>query len=328
MKPSNEERRKALAGVRRVLAKLYPRAEDARRVATEAGLSEATIDFSGSADSFWFNVINEAELQGSVEAILGIAKRENPDSGELKRVSATYSTTTHINVALLVLAFAVGFAIVVSVIACIARRNEICNTSENERGNRSCNLFGVSCSQCINDSPTPRRPIDSTVPPRPISPTSPTEPIGSTGPAGPSWTVLYAEQTGPQNTIGTGVWFDVPGVRITHRTSGPATVDLFVNGVMAAEEEMATGVATCSLRIVINNSPTGHPVDGIFVAEPRSRRAGDRSRRTAPFAFSQRVYRPPGPHTFQLQISKTQGDTNCSLADSAHVRVRFYATFH
>jgi hypothetical protein len=72
------------AAVRRILAELYPRTADARRIATDAGISTARIDFNGDAETTWFHVYTEAGRQDRRDALLAVAAGEYPMNRELR----------------------------------------------------------------------------------------------------------------------------------------------------------------------------------------------------------------------------------------------------
>ena len=72
--------------LRRVLALLYPRETDQRRIVTDAGLPEAAFGFEASADNTWFNIlrrVNNAQL----DALLGHVLEEYPDHEALTKLT-------------------------------------------------------------------------------------------------------------------------------------------------------------------------------------------------------------------------------------------------
>lgn len=58
------------------LAKLYGDPESARRVATEAGLLAAMLDFSGTSIDIWHRIVQQAENRGLLLSLLSVARRE------------------------------------------------------------------------------------------------------------------------------------------------------------------------------------------------------------------------------------------------------------
>lgn len=77
--------RSHLVRVRAVVAELYPREVEQRRVVAEAGLRQAAIAFDAGADNSWFNILAYAEKQHRVDAIMEIVLAENPDNELLAR---------------------------------------------------------------------------------------------------------------------------------------------------------------------------------------------------------------------------------------------------
>jgi nucleoside phosphorylase len=72
-----------LTHLRRILADLYPRMIEQRRVAADAGLREGAIAFDPSADTSWFNILQYADKQGRVEALIALARTEYPNNEQL-----------------------------------------------------------------------------------------------------------------------------------------------------------------------------------------------------------------------------------------------------
>ncbi|UPT99447.1 serine protease [Bradyrhizobium barranii subsp. apii] len=66
------------------MANLYPLDSDARRIATKAGLRATHIKFENKAISTWFNILEYANLQGKIEAILVAALEEYPNDETLR----------------------------------------------------------------------------------------------------------------------------------------------------------------------------------------------------------------------------------------------------
>lgn len=80
--PSSNESKYATPGsgpvsLRARLARIYPSAEDARRVVDEAGLPADRIDFAGGADVRWHKILTEARLvPDGIERLLAVIVRE------------------------------------------------------------------------------------------------------------------------------------------------------------------------------------------------------------------------------------------------------------
>lgn len=74
-----------LTKLNEILANLYPQDTDARRVSTNAGLKNAFIQFDNKAINTWFNILQYANGQGKVDAIVERALEENPDDDSLKQ---------------------------------------------------------------------------------------------------------------------------------------------------------------------------------------------------------------------------------------------------
>jgi hypothetical protein len=74
--------------LRRVLADLYPREADQRRVVADAQLPAATILFDASAANSWSSILREANLRDRVDAVLKVALDDYPDNEVLRRVNA------------------------------------------------------------------------------------------------------------------------------------------------------------------------------------------------------------------------------------------------
>jgi hypothetical protein len=66
--------------LRDLLAQLYPREDEARRVASDAGLPVGRIVFSSSAQTRWHNVLEEAaKTRWGVQAVRQVAAHEYPE---------------------------------------------------------------------------------------------------------------------------------------------------------------------------------------------------------------------------------------------------------
>lgn len=74
--------------LRDALVSLYDGAANIRRVARDAGVSLARIDASGSAETAWFSVVEEAAKTGHVGALLAVALREYPSDAALRALTA------------------------------------------------------------------------------------------------------------------------------------------------------------------------------------------------------------------------------------------------
>jgi hypothetical protein len=66
-----------------VLANMYTRDADIRRVATSAGLDPVYIDFDGPSISVWHQVLAEAVRRNRVEALIAVAQQEYGDNTQL-----------------------------------------------------------------------------------------------------------------------------------------------------------------------------------------------------------------------------------------------------
>ena len=75
----------SISKLNEILANLYPRDNDARRMATKAGLRTAYIEFDNKAINTWFNILQYAKSQRSVDNVIAGALEENPDDESLKR---------------------------------------------------------------------------------------------------------------------------------------------------------------------------------------------------------------------------------------------------
>ena len=70
------------------LAELYPDVADARRVADDAGVTTAPIDFGGKVINMWHAILTEADKHDQVGAIIKIALDEYPRQAELVHLQA------------------------------------------------------------------------------------------------------------------------------------------------------------------------------------------------------------------------------------------------
>lgn len=69
-----------LRELREELAKLYPHEADARRVASDAGLALARIDFSGNAQVRWQSILDEARKTDELQPLMWVVSKEYPTS--------------------------------------------------------------------------------------------------------------------------------------------------------------------------------------------------------------------------------------------------------
>lgn len=83
-------RQQALVALRDALADLYTDAATARRVASDAGLDLRQISFSTRALDNWTAILDEAEKQGLVSDLIGIARKEYPRYQRLADAAAAY----------------------------------------------------------------------------------------------------------------------------------------------------------------------------------------------------------------------------------------------
>lgn len=67
-----------LNSIQRVLAELYPKEADQRRLVVESGLREASVAFNSIADTSWFEILRYANNQQAVDELLEVILKENP----------------------------------------------------------------------------------------------------------------------------------------------------------------------------------------------------------------------------------------------------------
>lgn len=72
---------------RAALSSLYGSPDDALRLTTDAGMPRARIDFTGSMQTVWFRVIEEAAKGGHLSALMRAACEEYPQHAELARLA-------------------------------------------------------------------------------------------------------------------------------------------------------------------------------------------------------------------------------------------------
>lgn len=77
--------------LRKSLAELYSSPMEATRVAADAGIQTSRVAFSGSAESIWFSVLQEARKSAQIADLLGVALTDYPKHPELKRLAASLS---------------------------------------------------------------------------------------------------------------------------------------------------------------------------------------------------------------------------------------------
>jgi Trypsin-like peptidase domain/Effector-associated domain 1 len=77
--------RQALINLRELLARIYPTERDARTVAVEAGLNTGLISLEGtSIINTWFAILQHADNQDKVDAVVLRALRDHPDNEALQ----------------------------------------------------------------------------------------------------------------------------------------------------------------------------------------------------------------------------------------------------
>ncbi|MEK1890376.1 MAG: trypsin-like peptidase domain-containing protein [Phyllobacterium sp.] len=77
--------KEATKNLRSILANLYPMIGDGRRLAKDAGLSEAQIEFSNKAINNWFSILERAKHEYKIDSIVALAIDENPENEALLR---------------------------------------------------------------------------------------------------------------------------------------------------------------------------------------------------------------------------------------------------
>lgn len=73
-----------------VLAGLYTSETDSRRVVLAADMDPQQIEFSAKAITNWQAILEEAQKQAKVEALIGIATRDYPNNQALQAAAAAY----------------------------------------------------------------------------------------------------------------------------------------------------------------------------------------------------------------------------------------------
>ena len=77
------DRQDFLRRLRVALADCYPQRARAELLAQDAGLSLTQIDLSGAPIEFWQRIVEEAERQGKIEALLEVAIEQAPARRDL-----------------------------------------------------------------------------------------------------------------------------------------------------------------------------------------------------------------------------------------------------
>ncbi|MBA3534603.1 MAG: trypsin-like peptidase domain-containing protein [Ardenticatenales bacterium] len=75
-----------LSKLRDVLATLYTSPADIRRVVQDAGLNMAYLDFSQAPINIWQSILEEADKQTMVQAIIDVARRQYPNNQALAQI--------------------------------------------------------------------------------------------------------------------------------------------------------------------------------------------------------------------------------------------------
>jgi V8-like Glu-specific endopeptidase len=76
---------KRLTSLRRLLAELYPREAEQRRVVSDAGLRAASVSFDPTAATSWFNILEEASRQQRVNEVVSVVLEEYPGNELLRQ---------------------------------------------------------------------------------------------------------------------------------------------------------------------------------------------------------------------------------------------------
>ncbi len=77
-----------------ILAELYPADDDVRRLANQAGLPPAYIDFDGPAIQVWHSLLEQAQQRGRVQALIEIVQGEYPENQPLTQAIQAYDPET------------------------------------------------------------------------------------------------------------------------------------------------------------------------------------------------------------------------------------------
>lgn len=73
----------SLRRLRTILAHLYPEQQSARRVADDAGINTASVNWTGSAIDYWQALLQAAKNNGQLDGLLAVATEEYPGNREL-----------------------------------------------------------------------------------------------------------------------------------------------------------------------------------------------------------------------------------------------------
>lgn len=78
--------------LRAVLAGLYSTPQDAMRLASDAGVTRARVDFAGPMQTVWFNLLEEATKSGRTVALIRAARGDYPQNPALERLERFSAT--------------------------------------------------------------------------------------------------------------------------------------------------------------------------------------------------------------------------------------------
>jgi len=70
----------------KILADLYPREQQSRRVVDMAGIPSGNIAFSSAARDNWYNILRETNNQGRMESLIQVVVDEFPEHEDLKNI--------------------------------------------------------------------------------------------------------------------------------------------------------------------------------------------------------------------------------------------------
>lgn len=76
--------------LRHILSYLYPDSRSARQIAVDAGLESSFIDFQGSAQDVWRNILEEARLTQKLDQLITIARVDYSENPLLQTISDEY----------------------------------------------------------------------------------------------------------------------------------------------------------------------------------------------------------------------------------------------
>lgn len=83
-----------LTQMRKRLAQLFSSEDDARRVVDQTPLNPAHITFTGKAVNTWHSILKEADLHGTVNAVIQAALDESENDTELSNMYQAYTDAT------------------------------------------------------------------------------------------------------------------------------------------------------------------------------------------------------------------------------------------